>query len=380
MKENQEIIVRRANYSDLHELIKFFIKAYGNTTIFKNEQFLEHYFYPTFSNEESIGNCLIGLNSDREIVSHYGGLNYNLKINNKIISMIWGVSAYTLPEWRGKGYNSKIIDFIFQNNEINGVIGFTEDTASFYQKTGYNLFEFERFTRYIMILDLKKTLEIVNFIQQDYSLFSKQKLYRAQPKLKIDFGEVVELTKENINRYTLNLEEDLTEIATTHRSLKFLNWRFFDNPYIKYKIFGVLLNQSIVSYIVLREEQLKPYNYKVSRIIDLYGKKEGIGRLIEKTFHESISKKHIYIDFSMFGNIYDDELVSSQFIKLENEDFSILPQVTSPIENRPNREFLGIQSKSFRKEIENLTKSSVYFTRMDSDRDRLVKISQINQV
>ena len=86
-----------------------------------------------------------------------------------------------------------------------------------------------------------------------------------------------------------------------------------------------------------------------------------------KTLKESVSKKHIYIDFSMFGSIYKMELNSFKFISLENRDCCILPQVTSPIENRPNEEFLGILSKPFCDEIKNLYRENVYFARrMDS--------------
>ena len=59
------------------------------------------------------------------------------------------------------------MDFITNNNEINGVIGFTSQIALFYQKIGYNIFNFERFTRHILILETEKTLEICNYIKQN---------------------------------------------------------------------------------------------------------------------------------------------------------------------------------------------------------------------
>jgi len=45
--------------------------------------------------------CVIGINPEGEIVSHYGGLFYEMKIDNNSHSLIWGVNAYTLPDWRG---------------------------------------------------------------------------------------------------------------------------------------------------------------------------------------------------------------------------------------------------------------------------------------
>lgn len=378
MNNNVKIPIRTANLSDIEKLKIFFLKAYGSKTVFQNEQFLLYYFSPNFENLTSLSSNLIGLSPDGDIVSHYGGLHYNLKKDKVIYQMIWGVSAYTLPEWRGKGINSNIVDFLSKNNEINGVIGFTNETAKFYQKTGYNIFHFNRFMRYVRILDINRTQEVIDFIQQDRNRINYQTQFPAINTFETKPQDVVELTKDNISNYQLKLEEDLSGITTTHRSIDFLNWRLLRNPFIQYKVYGFLKNGEILTYIALREENLEPFNYKVNRIIDLYGAKEGISALLSKTLQDSISKNHIYIDFSMFGTIYDQELISSNFVRLEDEDYSILPQVTSPVENRPNYEFIGIQSKLHHKNIENLLKENVYFTRIDSDRDRLGKINQIS--
>ncbi|OFX37858.1 MAG: hypothetical protein A2X08_06085 [Bacteroidetes bacterium GWA2_32_17] len=378
MINNNEITIRTVIISDIEELKKFFITAYGAQTIFQNDVFLMHYFDSRINGMDPMSKCLIGLNHEGEIVSHYGGLYYNLKLNNEIHSIIWGVSAYTLPEWRGKGINSKMVDYLLENNGINGVIGFTKETANFYKKLNYNIFNFDRFSRYILILDVEKTLDVIEYIKQDRDKITELKQIQPSETHHQKFDKIVELTKENIRNFKLNIDEELTEITTTHRTVDFLIWRFLENPFIKYEIYGFVKNREVYAYIALREEILNPLNYKVNRIIDLYGKKEVINILLEKTLHISVLKKHLYIDFSMYGSLYEKELISSKFLKLENEECCILPQVTAPIENRPNREYIGIQSKFYYIEIEKLSKENVYFTRMDSDRDRLAKISQIN--
>jgi len=379
MKNNNEIKIRTAQISDLEALKKFFIKAYGEKTIFQNEHFLTHYFDASLNNKSVFSNCLIGINNNEEIVSHYGGLEYNLKINHKIRSMIWGVNAYTLSEYRGKSINSKIVEFITNNFEVNGVIGFTSQTSLFYQKIGYNIFNFEKFTRHILVLEYEKTIEVCNYIKQDSKYLNEQNQSLGEILNGKYLGEVVELTAENIETYTLNLDEDFFEITTTHRTTEFLKWRFFENPFIKYALYGVIDKGAVVAYIALREETLSPFSYKVTRIIDLFGRVDAIKTLLDKTVKEAVSQKHIYIDFSKFGSIYEIELNSFKFINLKNDDYCILPQVTSPIENRPNGEFLGILSKPFFEEIKSLSVENVYFTRVDSDRDRLANINQITK-
>jgi hypothetical protein len=187
--------------------------------------------------------------------------------------------------------------------------------------------------------------------------------------------KIIELTETNINQFGINFNVNVR--VTTNRDLKFLKWRLFENPFIKYVVYGCIKDNSIVSYIALREENLEPYNYKVNRVIDLFGDSETIKELLNYTINQSQSKNHIYIDFSMFGSIYNNELLETGFVKLENDEVCILPQVTAPIESRPNCEFVGLQSSEMSGIINQLKKNDVYFTRIDSDRDRLSRINQI---
>ena len=377
MLKNTPITIRPAHVSDIKNLCNFFSEAYGPQTVFQNKEFLMHYFAAFNKSRPSFGMCVIGVNSVGGIVSHYGGLYYKLKMGQVTWPIIWGVNAYTLPEWRGKGLNTKIVSYILDNNEINGVIGFTRETSLFYQKNGYNMFNFDRFSRFVSVLDYTKTAEIVALIGQSRDRFNKftqsQGLFLADDQQ----SEIIRLTKENIRNYEFNIEAELAGIVTTHRTVDFLIWRFLENPGIDYHVYAVLERGAVVAFIALREETLAPTKYKVNRIIDLYGKKDAIRPLLGKAVRESISKKHIYIDFSMFGTIYQNELISSKFFKLTGEDSCLLPQVTAPIEKRENYEYLGIQSQSKAKAISTLSIKNVYFTRMDSDRDRLANVSQM---
>ncbi|MBU0490166.1 MAG: GNAT family N-acetyltransferase [Bacteroidetes bacterium] len=377
LETNNQITVRTASPADIPNLQKFFIKAYGEQTIFQSEKFLLYYFDSRNSHSSPLCNNLIGVKQDGEIVSHYGGLSYGLKAGKEIFSMIWGVSAYTLPEWRGKGINSKIVDYIINTNEINGVIGFTRSTAEFYLRTGYSVLNFDRFNRFIYILDLPKTVEIIKLISQDAGKFSDFTANTANTNERTQFNNIVELTKNNIREYKLEMDEPFEEIATTHRTVDFLTWRFFDYPGIKYKVYGVLENGTVKAYIVLRPEILVPTRFSVNRIIDLYGSKKHIVSLLKKAIYDSYKDDHIYIDFSVYGSIYEKELQEANFLRFENEDCSIFPQVTSPIESRKNYEHIGFFSKVSNNIIKAFNPGNTYFTRMDSDRDRLARISQI---
>ena len=380
MNDNVEINIRTVKKSDIENLKSFFIKANGEQTIFQNNFFLTYYFNASLNNKPVFSNSLIGVTKSGEIVSHYGGLEYNISIEKKKYPLVWGVSAYTLQEYRGKGSNSQIVDFITNNNVFSGVIGFTRKAAEFYSKLGYNLFDFKRFTRYILILNSKKSLEISNSIKQISNDFFTQKHLSRKNFIANTPNEVIEITLENIRTFKLSLYNDFPNLFTTVRTEQFLKWRFLEHPFIKYKIYGFVNNNLISGYIVSRVEKLEPFNYEANRIIDLFGDNITVKALINKVIKNSIREEHIYIDFSMFGSIYDEQLKSFNFSRLENEDCCILPQVTSPIENRPNREYIGIYSKTQHNVVNKLTIDNVYFTRMDSDRDRLANINQIKKI
>lgn len=375
MKNNDEIIIRTALVTDIDKLTSFFVKAYGNQTVFQDKSFLLYYFDSFNKKSEPFSNSLIGISPEGEIVSHYGGLFYKLKLYQKTIDIIWGVNAYTLPEWRGKQINSKIVSFIRNNFEANAVIGMPFDAPFFYKKLGYNIFDKKTLKRFIYTLD-SKVFDISILLGNDLEKINS--LLNKPIELKSEFSKdenIITLTKENFRNFKFDLNID--SVITTDRNIDFLNWRLFENPFINYKVYGFLKNNTVITYIVLREEILEPHNLKVNRIIDLFGDNLGISTLLDYTIHISLKNNSVYIDFSMFGKFYENELISSGFSKLENDEVCILPMVSAPIENRPNHEFIVLQSKKHDMKIQNLSSENVYFTRIDGDRDRIARITQL---
>jgi hypothetical protein len=299
-----------------------------------------------------------------------------LLLHDEKIPIIWGVNAFTLEDWRGKGINSKILE-MFLENEINGVIGFPPKAASFYKERGYNIFNYKRFSRYIYILDDDKIQNVINYIKQDVQKYKELAKKTYISKAQLSSPNVIKIEKSNIDDYTLCLDVDIA--ATTYRDKQFLNRRFIQNPFIDYDVYGFTENNTISAYIALRKEILSPLNYSVYRIIDLFGVLDNIHYLLNFIKTKAAFENYIYIDFSKIGPLYTRELLSADFFQLEEDNVAILPQVTSPIYYRPNSDYIVLQSLKHQQKINLLTSDNIYFTRMDSDRDRLANISQINQ-
>jgi len=369
-------IIKHIDFKDLGPLIEFFREAYGQNSIFQNELFLKWYFSPEGYNIKNfMKKNIICLTNDGKIVSHYGGICYNMKIGTDIIPCTWGVSAYTLKNWRGQGINSKIVDINIQSNDINGVIGFTDKTGDFYRTLSYNIFNFKRFHRFIFIINSIKTEEVIGLINQDLEKFHNLVLKPHSPNEYLNECAIIKLSPNSLK--TLDINFNASVFATTLRDKSLLNWRFLQNPFIKYDLFAILNNNTITSYVACRREILHPTTYTVNRIIDLFGNEKECEHLLNHIIKNSIENDDIYIDFSMIGTLYEECFCKAGFTKLEGELCSILPQVTHPIENRMNFEYFGLSSKKYGHLINELTVKDIYFTRMDSDRDRLNNINQI---
>ncbi|HAS58140.1 MULTISPECIES: GNAT family N-acetyltransferase [unclassified Algoriphagus] len=368
-----DLILRKAQLDDLSKIASFFLKAYGPNTAFQSSSFLKYYFRNPYDPSQIFSSNWIGLNPTGEIVSHYGGLQYKLQLGEKTLHVVWGVNAYTLPEYRGLGFNGNLVKILFEENVVNATLGMSLETHKFYKKLGYEVFDHLRFSRFIL-----------NFKEDSFLIISGmgQNTERAQSLVPVTFipksveeGKGIQPVKnENLKNYSFDLGVHAT--CTTHRDKDFISWRFLDNPFIDYKIFIEKVGNQINAYAVIREEKLEPSGKKIGRIIDLYGSPRLVGSLLERIKIWSFQRNHIYLEFSKIGNLYSGELLDQGFIRLDEDDAALFPQVSSPVENRPNQEYLAIYSNLFNQEIRSLRSEDIYFTRMDSDRDRIARLDQ----
>ena len=370
----RKVKTRYVKNNDLDKIRNFFVSCYSKKTVFQNKDFLFWYFSSRDNDKSIMKKCIISESDDGQIVSFYGGLERYLRFGNRLIPFVWGVNAYTLPEWRGKGLNSGIVKQLKENNTINGVIGMNSKAAQFYDSVGYNMFNMHTFDRYVLVLN-KKTFDIIRNIGQNVNL-AKDLLYVYNQNVLAKVSNIVKLKQAVIDKNDLEL--DVNIVLSIDRNMSYLKHRFINNEFINYRIFACVRGNKILGYIASREEILHPYKQKAYRIIDIYGNEMQIFSLLQYIIYDAKKRGNLYIDFSMFGILYRDVMQESGFSILKGKNVCLLPQVTSPVENRPNHEFIGLQSIKFNDDIMTLNQDDVYFTRADSDRDRLNSVSQLS--
>jgi len=290
-------------------------------------------------------------NETGKVVAFYGCRAYKLQLLGQIVSMSQNANAYTLKDWRRKGISGSMVDYVHNNNEGNLAIGMKPSTRDFYANDGYNAFGGDPMPRFVLNLN-EKTFET-----------------------SISDLNIIQITPENIAQFQADWYVDLK--GTTYRDMRWLKRRLVAHSFVKYDVYGYVSQGEIKAFIALREENLAPQNYKIHRIVDMYGAPTHIPALLRHAAHEAHTRGYIYIDFAKMGNIYDAQLAESNFTKLERQDGALIPLVTAPIEKRNNHEFVCIQSKTHHATMHRLNLDNAYFTRIDCDRDRVGRLWQI---
>lgn len=370
-----EYAIRLARPADLPALITFMKQAYGERTVFQSEDFLRWYLGrgpeadPAFHLESQIA-----VTPDGQVIGHYGGLSYELMLNGKAVSMVWGVNAYTLPECRRFGVGKQLVEATMARFDVFGVIGFTRKVAEFYHEIGFNIFDFQRFARYVRPLT-DDTYALCRLIGKDETAL-RSHLAAAVAPAPVETGAVRELTAATLDTLTWDLPQP-TDQATTDRTPEYLRWRFFSQPALRYTVLGLMAGDRVTGYAVVRQETLLPTDFQVSRVVDLYGQPADIAPLLQAVANLAQVRGSAYIDFNCFGLLHRTALLAAGFAELTETDIELLPQVSAPAEARPNYEHIGLFSTRYAAEIAALSPQNVYFTRADSDRDRLARIDQM---
>jgi hypothetical protein len=149
--------------------------------------------------------------------------------------------------------------------------------------------------------------------------------------------------------------------ATIDRSSRYLNWRFVDNPKIKYQIFGVKFG-----YIVLRIE--KGDGVTGCRIVDLVGSDEVVEHLLKKALWYAREMKADFIDFFSYPSMYSEVFKKLGFYKYSKAMSESAPPIFILPVDRKLMEF-NFSYKSTKEQIK-LSPEDWFLVKSDGDRDR----------
>lgn len=371
--------IRWAFPSDIPSLASFFRKAYGEDTVFSSEPFLRWFF----GSERDTSHLLSVIAVDRSggVVAHYGGVRSEIELDGQALSLVWGVNSFTLPEHREEGLGGSLVRFLMGKYDVFGVISFTPKTAEFYEKNSFYLFDRQRFRRFVAVLD-PQTLAMANLISADVARL-RDLLGEARVPITAGASGSQELCPESFcTRIPPSGISHPREVRmTSRRSPDFLRWRFFSFPHPRYEALAWPSSRDEVcaGWLVARRERIYPTEMHMTRIVDLWGQDEKLEVLLRALLARCRGRGDAFVDCSLFGAWCEHLLDRLGFVRLADEDVALLPQVTCPAEPRPNNDFVGLFSERYGTRIRTVDWSEAYFTRMDSDRDRLSRRWQLDE-
>ncbi|OGF81820.1 hypothetical protein A2W48_00420 [Candidatus Giovannonibacteria bacterium RIFCSPHIGHO2_12_44_12] len=324
--------VKIANDNDIPRLIEFFRGVYSPSHILTEKKYLDwqyknaaaNIYYPEYPN--------LLLKKNDQIVGHLGLIPYKFKIKKEIVNAAFLASLIVDKNLRSHGAGVMLVRE-------------AEKYFDLLYTTGFN----------------PNSVPVLKYCGWKEELWINRWVYNVGGKRVINNNEALEIKKfnESWNESwkTLKLKRE----GTIDRNSDYLNWRFVDNPYIRYKIYGLKNNKG---YVILRIE--KGDEYSACRIVDLISEEANARALFLSAINYAIESKVDFIDFFSFPVIYEKSLRGAGFNIYDPAENPDPPIFLLPI----NRERLALNFSYKQIKGEDLRASDWLVVKSDGDRDR----------
>lgn len=331
--------IRNGKEEDMPALQKFFSRVYGSSHTLNRQDYLSwqykdvpaNHFYPDYSN--------LLFFKDGEVAGHLGLIPYKFNIKGQEMRAAFLTSLIVFPELRGLGAGIFLAKEAEKYYDLLYTIGFNNNAAPVWRACQWS--EERVMERWIVRKNELAALKIGNSEAFPIS----------------GFDEAWDEAWSKVKKYYP---------SSIDRATDYLNWRFINNPFIKYRIFVSGHSGLSGGYIVLREEEGE--EYRACRIIDLIAAPEVRGALISKALDYAKTSGADFIDFFCSLDIYKDELERNGFKLYDPEENPEPPIFIMP----PDRNRLKIRfaCKAINKNILPFSPDDLFIVKSDGDKDR----------
>ncbi len=364
-----EISIQRLRDADFGKWMDLTTRAYGHSNHILNDwPHLRWYFSPPGFLHDGKYETLVAVASSGDFVGTYGVLPAYIRIEGKRYSFCWFVSGMVLPECRNHGIGKKFVAELMGRFDVCGIIGFNLGVKRNYERAGFHFFNDQTLRRFILCLK-DDAFELVEFIGKDVS--------RAKEVVKIQKETTVSKNfSKPLNYFSPDVESVFEPMKTSvsvmiDRNSDYLNWRYFGNPRITYENNAFIDNKKWKSILISRHERFFPKDIYGTRIIDMAGSCDDVECLLRSKILEAQERNDSFVEFSYAGTVFDPLMEACGFSELHGKDYELWPMVTSPMHSRENHEFICLGSNDKRTQLDRFSFKDVYFSRGDSDRDRM---------
>lgn len=194
------------------------------------------------------------------------------------IPLSWGVDTFVLSEARGKGIGKKLQNKLHKDCINFSSLWYSPTNGIIKRKCGANEFGSFKFSYYPVskFLGVYLELAILKLLKKKIIINSSiSKLYYILNKKSVDKFKVKELhsfSSENVEFIKQSLDKNYDFYIK--RDLRYLNWKYFENPTLKkihiLEIYNEQETLCIVSFSEIQERTYLATKYKGITILDLF--------------------------------------------------------------------------------------------------------------
>lgn len=332
--------IRLAGQRDVEELIKFFSRIYKPNHINADRKYLSwqyrdipsNPFYPDYSN--------LLLLKNGSIVGHLGLIPYKFKIKGREFKVASIISLIVDDNLRGFGGGAFLVREAEKYFDILYDMGFNANAAPLLQL--HKWAEEQKLKRWVYL-----------------SNTNKEKFSENDGVIEIGgFDETWDKSWEELRKHYP---------ITIDRNSRYLNWRYRDNPYIHYKIFGIKNADKYSGYMVLRKESGDEFT--AYRVVDFISGPETAAFLVQKALNLANAQRVDFLDFFSSSSMYEEALKKSGFHLYEPQNNPEPPIFILPVD-RSRTTAINFSYKFINPDINNYKPDDWFVVKADSDRDR----------
>lgn len=303
------IIIRQAIYDDIPRIMRFIDEHWKKGHIMGNDRTMFEFQHVRDKEVFYI------LAEDEEDGTIYGAMGY-----------------IPMSEQENPCMSTMMIQSL--KNPENRMLG--DEMAKFFKDNMgcYNVVSVGIEKRYAKALRLIAE-DNIRCLNQYYRLGRKRDFKIAH----IEHYEVLPVQDDGISLISLKTAKDFMEKVDSEeiskdyprRSPAYIEHRYYQHPYFKYKIWGLQSEDGIKSAFVAREQVLD--GAKVLRIVDFLGRDKDLAYIGNELDRLLAKEDYEYIDFYCYG-IEKEILRKAGFLLREEGDTNIIPNYFEPFEQR----------------------------------------------
>ncbi len=309
--------IRPVKKSEWEQLRVFNAAEYKPEHIFADKTYYDWQF-DGFTNGNKEEYSTLGLWSERgDLLGTFGLFMTPFNYYGKDVMATQLCNLIVKKNLRALGYGYLLLDRAAKLNELS-IDHTINDTAwPLFMKAGW---EGENLSRFLYVINPKNNLYDLPASAASAPVRGN---YTFEPVH--HFGKEMDVFWTSVRgRYPI----------TVNRSADYLNWRFANNPLVKYPMFVAKQGNAVKAFAVLRFEDVKkeqPTGVRAARIIDFIAEKDAeaymLGALVEYCRGQNID----FIDYFSSGDFHNAGLRAAGFVHGDDPAYREIPILFNPV-------------------------------------------------